>query len=145
MRLLTISFFTVFLCAFCNAQTVKMTWDIYAEKMPSSMHIQLVADGEVMQDLDLRGSNALQFDLPVDKEVTLYVSTPDHKFREVQIDTHHALDNAKQAKQNKKFAFDLYLEGKKEDIDPADLLRSVSFEAGTSKILFDELVADEQD
>lgn len=109
------------------------------------MHVQVMSDGEVMQDLDLRGSSALELQIPIDTRATLLVSTPTHKTRTVIIDTHHAFDNKKQAKVNKRFAYDLYLEGKNETIDQSYMLRTVSYEAGTSTILFDEDLAEVKD
>jgi len=119
-----------------------MNWDIFAEKLPSKMHIELLNDGQVVQSLDLRGSDALEIKVPTESFIILTITSDTHKDRTIYIDTHHAYDSKKEAKKNKQFVYDLYLEGKDEKTDDAYMLRTVSFEAGTSRLMFDDLLTE---
>ena len=145
MRTLTTSLVALFLLfsCLCSAQeSITMNWDIFAEKLPTRMHIELMDDGQLVQSLDLYETNALEIKIPTESFLILIITSKEHKDRKVYIDTHHAYDNKKEAKKNKQFVYDLYLEGKEEEADDAYMLHTISFEKGTSRILFDELLTE---
>lgn len=141
MRILTTTLLAITLFSFSHAQSVPMTWDIFAENPPEIINIKLISEGKIMNTIDqhLNGNNSIELMMPMDTRTLMLVTTEFHKPRQVIIDTHYALDNKKQAKQNRKFAYDLYLEAPDEEIKTEFLLQSVSFEPLTSQILFDKV------